>query len=403
MSIRSWRWPLVLGALAIASLIAPTANLPMKFRAALVVIVAILAVFKVVRAATHLGSKPMTREWLLPRLAFVICVSSSAIIVMRLFGRDALSAVVSAIMPVAPVGVGILVSTGLGVREGHRRHCPKCDYPCDDPEGTELERCPECGDFWRGRWVLGERRRRPMLLVVAACVAAVALATLVGTMTLRWIPTSLLVWSQRQVAGSNTTGSNKAWRELAQRTLTQPQIDALAEVAIAELAANSNVFHSDADWLMKQWQAGKIAPETFERAFRAMLNIEVRLDPAEGASSKRRIILRATTSRVIPGLQQALVIDRAIATSSSGIHSFDPRPCLYVFPNYVLPVARIEDVVALIPKELVEGDGSVELRVWLIVSNPRVDASSVDLESPTSPAGVWLRLPLTLIVDDAGQ
>lgn len=59
MSIRSWRWPLVLGALAIASLIAPTANLPMKLRAALVVIVTILGVFIVVRAVTHLRSKPM--------------------------------------------------------------------------------------------------------------------------------------------------------------------------------------------------------------------------------------------------------------------------------------------------------------------------------------------------------
>ncbi len=403
MSIRSWRWPLVLGALAIASLIAPTANLPMKLRAALVVIVAILAVFKVVRAVTHLRSKPMSREWLLPRLAFVICVSSSAIIVMRLFGRDALSAVVSAMSAISPVGVGILVSTGLGVREGLRRHCPKCDYPCDDPEGTEPERCPECGEFWRARWVLGERRRRPMLLVAAACVAAVALATLVGTMTLRWIPTSLLVWSQRQVAGSNTTGSNKAWRELAQRTLTQPQIDALAEIAITELATNSNVFHSDADWLVKQWRAGKIAPEAFERAIRAMLNIEVRLDPAEDASSKRRIILRATTSRLIPGLQQAIVIDRATATHPRAIHSFDPRPFLYVSPNYGQLPASLEEVAALIPKELVEGDGSVELRVWLIVSNPRVDASSVDLESPTSPAGVWLRLPMTVVVDDAGQ
>lgn len=322
------------------------------------------------------------------------------IIVMRLIGREAMSIVASATLMVAPAGVSILVSTGLGVREGHRRHCPKCDYPCDDPEGTEPERCPECGDFWRARWVLGERQRRPMLLVAAACFAAITLAALVGTMNHRWVPTSLLVWSQRQSAGSNTTGSNLAWRELAQRTLTQPQIDALTEVAIAELATNSNVFQGDADWLVKQWQAGRIAPEAFERAIRAMLTMEARLESAEGVSSNRRIILRATTSRLIPGLQQVIVIDRAAATQSRAIHSFDPRPFLYVSPNYGQLPASLKEVAAHIPKELVAGDGRVELRVWLIVSNPRVDATSVDLESPTLPAGVWLRLPIALNIDE---
>lgn len=150
-------------------------------------------------------------------------------------------------------------------RRGDTPHCRKCDY---NVTGLDSGRCPECGtELTEAAVVYGERRRRPVLIVLGVVffLVATGLVAQGGRQVnwYRWWPTASVLGD---LQSARPTVAAKAWRELQRREiderLSTSQLTQLIDICLADQASTKmlGLTRAEVDYLGSRYLSDKLTP-----------------------------------------------------------------------------------------------------------------------------------------------
>ncbi|MBN1342086.1 MAG: hypothetical protein JXQ73_05365 [Phycisphaerae bacterium] len=170
-------------------------------------------------------------------------------------------------------------------RRGDTPHCRKCGY---NLTALASERCPECGADLSGSKAIvrGERRRRPIVTVLAISMLGLAGALWVQTARqvnwYHWRPTA---WVFNDLNSTSPAAVRKAWWELVRRSdagkLSRQDELKLLDLCLDEQAAQKLTGVTDAPmrYLGQRYLNGKLSPKQEKRFLEQIARFELQVRP----------------------------------------------------------------------------------------------------------------------------
>ncbi len=153
-----------------------------------------------------------------------------------------------------------LIYSGVKRRVGTSRHCPGCDYEYNFNPDDGPPRCPECGERWTGRLVVGVVERSAPRIVAGSLVLLLPFVMLFvpwgAVLPMGSVPTAALV-AHIRVFGLSLL----VYNELEVRTLSPAEINEVAAVLVEARRADGYRSSLANTWLSKAPVATRLSPE----------------------------------------------------------------------------------------------------------------------------------------------